>query len=114
MNEMEQILKRMLFTGGHGYVVALDKETGDEVWRTSLPGTGYRFVNLLVEDGAIFAASGGRVFCLTPDAGRILWENSMPGLGYNCFGFATINNPANASSAVAAAEESRQRESHHH
>lgn len=73
----------LLFLGTHGHVTALDKRTGREVWRTSLPNTGYRIVSMLVEDGTLFAASRGHVFALDPVNGSILWSNSLPSLGHD-------------------------------
>ena len=108
MSEMQEALSRILFVGGFGYVTAMDKLTGEEVWRTSLPGTGYRFVNLLIEDGAVFAASGGRLFSLSPDNGEIRWQNYMPGLGYDCFALATMKNPGMGSAAALMERASRE------
>jgi len=71
----------LLFVGTHGHVVAVHKFTGKDVWRKSLPGTGWSVVALLIEDGVLYAASQGHVFALDPLTGEIFWENSMPGLG---------------------------------
>ena len=89
MSEIEEVLGRVLFVGGHGYVTAIDKESGDEIWRTSLKGSGYGFVNVLLEGERIFAASGGKLYCLSADNGDVWWTNSMPGLGYGVYSFAT-------------------------
>lgn len=71
-----------LFLGTHGHVVALDPSDGREVWRTSLPRTGYSVASILVQDGRIFCASGGRAFALDPRNGEILWTNGLSGLGH--------------------------------
>ena len=73
--------QHLLFAGTHGHVVALDKRTGQTVWDTSLPRTGYMVVSILLEDGLLFCASGGRTFALDPEDGRIMWDNHMAGLG---------------------------------
>jgi glucose dehydrogenase len=71
----------LLFVGTHGYVVAIHRFTGKEVWRASLPGTGWSIVSMLVEDGVLYAATKGHVFALDPATGEIFWENALPGLG---------------------------------
>ena len=55
-------VNELLFLGTHGHVAALQKSTGNLVWKTSLPSTGYSVVALIVEDGRLFCASGGRAF----------------------------------------------------
>src|SRR5262245_37899038 len=71
----------LLFVGTHGYVAAIHRFTGKEVWRASLPGTGWSIVSMLVEDGVLYAASKGHVFALDPATGEVFWENALPGLG---------------------------------
>ncbi len=72
-----------LFLGTHGHVSAIDRDTGREVWRVSLPSTGYQIVSLIVDGERLFAASKGYLFCLDVGTGDILWKNSMPGLGHS-------------------------------
>ena len=70
----------LLFVGTYGHVSAIDKRNGDELWRTSLPGTGYMIVSIVYEDETLFVGSGGHVFALDPSRGDILWSNRLPGL----------------------------------
>src|SRR5262245_29269351 len=80
----------LLFVGTHGWVAALHKFSGAELWRTSLPGTGWNVVSLLHEDGVLFAASGGQVFALNPLTGEIAWKNELKGLGSSHVCLATV------------------------
>ena len=50
--------------GIKGCVLALDRATGQTVWSTRLKGSD--FVNLVLEDGALYAANKGEMFCLDP------------------------------------------------
>lgn len=70
-----------LFVGTHGHVLAVDQTSGRTLWDTSLPGTGYSVVSIVVEGGRLLCASGGKVFALDPTDGSILWENALPGMG---------------------------------
>ncbi|MBL8843554.1 MAG: PQQ-binding-like beta-propeller repeat protein [Planctomycetes bacterium] len=90
-------LEQRLFVGTHGFVAALEQATGRELWRTSLPDTGYSIVTLLLEAGFLFAASGGHCFALDPESGAIAWHNELKGLGQGALCLATTRVPANAS-----------------
>lgn len=102
MSSLEEALDRVLFVGGHGYVTAIDKESGEEIWRTNLKGSGYGFVNLVLEKDQLFAASGGRLYALSAESGGILWMNPMPGLGYGVYTFATTSMPGGNVAPLAA------------
>ena len=59
--------------GIKGTVVALDRATGQEVWRSNLRGSD--FVNVVLQDADLYATAGGELFCLDPTTGRIKWHN---------------------------------------
>jgi len=85
-NEIQMTSNRPIFIGLNGCVLALDRATGSEIWRTRLPGAG-DFVNVALEDGDLIAGAKGRLFCLDAATGEIRWENGLKGLG---FGLITI------------------------
>lgn len=68
----------LIFIGIAGTVVALDRSTGSELWRSKLGGD---FVNLFLQDGDLYAATKGEFFCLDPFSGDIRWQNPLKGLG---------------------------------
>ena len=86
----------LLFIGIKGSVLALNKSTGQEVWRAKLGGSD--FVNLAVEDNAIYATIRGEVFCLSATSGEIRWHNPLKGSG---LGLATIGLSAGQNTALA-------------
>jgi outer membrane protein assembly factor BamB len=67
-----------IFVGIKGSVVALDRSTGSELWRSELGGD---FVNVVRQDGDLYAAAKGELFCLDPATGSIRWQNPLKGLG---------------------------------
>jgi outer membrane protein assembly factor BamB len=69
----------MLYIGVKGTVLALDRATGQEVWRTRLKSSG--FVNVALDGREIYATTYGEVFRLDPASGAICWNNELPGLG---------------------------------
>ena len=66
-----------IFIGIKGTVAAIDRATGQEVWRTELKGGD--FVNAVVQDGDLYAATHGELFCLDVATGRIRWHNQLKG-----------------------------------
>ncbi len=84
-----------LFVGLKGFVVAIDRTTGDTLWSARLKGSD--FVTVTVDDGAVFATTRGHLYRLDPVTGDVIWSNSLPGLG---FGIASIaGSPTNAPAA---------------
>lgn len=62
---------------------------GKEVWRTSLPSTGYFPVSCLYEDNKVYYGSNGKFFILDANTGKIIAINEMTGQGYNFLTFTT-------------------------
>jgi outer membrane protein assembly factor BamB len=85
---------QLLFAGINGHVIALDRATGAEVWRTKLKGD---FVNVVLEDGALYATAKGEMYCLDPATGTVRWNNALSGLGW---GLITIAGSGGSQSLV--------------
>lgn len=80
-------------------VVALEPMTGDEIWRTKLPGVFGGYIGTLLIDGdVVYAGSQGRLHCLRLEDGRLLWSAELKGLGWGLVAIATDG----ANAAVAA------------
>jgi outer membrane protein assembly factor BamB len=78
----------LLFVGLNGSVAALDRSTGTCVWTTNLKGSD--FVNVLLAEDEVYAATKGEVFCLDPGTGQIRWQNPLKGMG---LGLVSIAGP---------------------
>jgi outer membrane protein assembly factor BamB len=81
----------VIYVGIAGAVLALDRGSGDEIWRAGLKGTD--FVNIVLDDDRVLAATKGELFCLDATTGRILWNNELRGLGRGLMTVATANAP---------------------
>jgi outer membrane protein assembly factor BamB len=92
----------VIFVGTKGTVVALDRTTGAERWRTKLRGSD--FVNVVVDGDVVLASTKGEVHCLDAASGGVRWVNKLPGLGY---GMVAIGS-ASGQQALNAAEKRRQ------
>jgi outer membrane protein assembly factor BamB len=85
-----------MYIGICGSVLALDRVTGNELWRTDLKGAD--FVNVVVQDGDLFATAKGVLFCLDAATGQIRWKNNLKGLGH---GLITIAMPGGQQAVLA-------------
>jgi outer membrane protein assembly factor BamB len=90
---------RAIFVGIRGAALAIDRDSGETLWRTELRGMD--FVSITVDGSDLFAASRGRVYRLDPLSGDIRWCNELPGLGWG------IVSLAGASQDAGAAEQQR-------
>ena len=77
----------MLFIGINGIVLALDRATGQEVWRSKLKGS--QFVNVALDGGELYATTLGEIFRLDPETGHVRWNNKLSGLGRGLVTMAT-------------------------
>jgi outer membrane protein assembly factor BamB len=73
-------VKSLIYLGIKGSVVALDRRTGVEYWRTALKGGD--FVNVVYDHQAVYATARGEIFCLDPAIGSIRWHNPLKGMGW--------------------------------
>ena len=85
----------LVYVGIKGAVMAVDRDSGEIVWSTALKGSD--FVNVIVQDGDLFAASRGELYRLNPSNGAVMWRNSLPGLGW---GIVTVAGGAQAPGAA--------------
>ena len=79
----------IIFLGITSSVVALERSTGKELWRTKLKGAG-GFATVLCDGRNVFAGSRGKFYCLDLD-GKLLWQNELSGLGYGLISIALPN-----------------------
>lgn len=89
-----------LFVGIKSSVIALDRASGAEVWRTPLPvkyKSSAMLVSVLFDDEALFASCAGEVFALDPKTGALLWHEPFKGLGT---GFITMTSEMGGASTA--------------
>jgi outer membrane protein assembly factor BamB len=72
-------IEQLVFVGLNGYVVTLDRDTGEIVWSNDELKSGY--VTLLLDGDRLVVSTNGYIFCLDPLTGQILWNNRMSGYG---------------------------------
>ncbi|MFO0980656.1 MAG: PQQ-binding-like beta-propeller repeat protein [Planctomycetota bacterium] len=95
----------LLFIGIKGRVLALERASGAEVWRTKLQYGA--FTNLAVVGDQLFAAVNGELYCLSPQDGSVQWHNPLKGMGTGFLSMAAAGMQAQSMAALAD-EEQRQ------
>jgi outer membrane protein assembly factor BamB len=82
-------LDKIVFVGLNGRVAALDRDTGELLWKWDCPhSSGY--VSLLVDRDRLIASVNGYTHCLDPFTGIQLWENTLKGFGTGPAAIATV------------------------
>src|SRR5262249_28715637 len=72
-------IEQLIYLGFRGYVVALDRDTGEIVWSINNLESGY--VALLVDGDRLIASINGYTYCIDPRTGEIMWRNALSGYG---------------------------------
>ncbi|HZV08066.1 MAG TPA: PQQ-binding-like beta-propeller repeat protein [Gemmataceae bacterium] len=72
-------IDQLIFVGLRGYVIALDRNTGEIVWNCSELDSGP--TSLLLDGDRLIAATNGYIYCLDPMTGQVIWKNPLRGYG---------------------------------
>jgi len=81
---MARARQSLIYVGIKSSVVAFDRKTGEQVWRTQLPArykSSASLVNVVRDAEGLFASCAGEIFSLDPRTGAILWGDPLKGLG---------------------------------
>jgi outer membrane protein assembly factor BamB len=102
-------IDQLIFVGLRGYVLALDRDSGDVVWSNDNLKSGY--TTLLLDGDRLIVSTNGYMYCLDPLTGDILWQNPLKGYGVGVTDLASVRGRgprAALSHAAAAAAEAQQ------
>ena len=82
----------LVYIGIKTHVLAFERKSGTEVWRTPLPvkyKSSASLVNVVRDAEGLFATCAGEVFALDPRTGTVLWQEPLKGLGTGLITVAT-------------------------
>jgi outer membrane protein assembly factor BamB len=85
---------KIIYLGIKGSVLAIDPDSGRQLWVTHLKGGD--FVNVVLDGDNLYAATHGEVFCLDPATGEGRWHNPLKGFGWGLVTIATETVSPNA------------------
>ena len=89
-----------LYLGIGGYAVAVNRLTGEEIWRRKLKNQTY--VTIYSDGESVYAGCSGELFCLDPATGEIRWHNKLPRLGQGLICLSGANDSLLSGGAEAA------------
>ena len=70
----------LVFVGFNSRIAALDRDTGELVWKWISPkGSGLPVV--LLDGDRLIVSVMGYTYCLDPASGAEIWNNPLPGMG---------------------------------
>jgi outer membrane protein assembly factor BamB len=97
-------IDQLIFVGLRGYVLALDRNSGETVWSNDKLKSGY--TTLLLDGDRLIVSTNGYMYCLDPLTGDILWQNPLKGFGVGVTDLASVRGqgPRAVLSHAAAAE----------
>ncbi|KAH3765186.1 hypothetical protein Pelo_2955 [Pelomyxa schiedti] len=77
----------LLLVGGLGFVFTLRPSTGEIIKETSLKGTGYNIMTLLLDEtvtppDSAYLCTLGHLYCCHPVTHEIKWQNELKGFGH--------------------------------
>jgi outer membrane protein assembly factor BamB len=96
----------MVFVALNGWVVALDRESGELLWQWSAPKkAGSQYMTLLPDRDRLVVSAGGYIYCLDPATGRERWHNPLKGFGIGVAALATIRSHSPHGDAASASSQ---------
>jgi len=100
----------LVFVGLNGRVVALQRDTGDLVWKWAPKTTAAGFVAFVVDGDRLFVSDNGYIYCLDAMTGDELWHNPLTGFGTGIamLATATVGSGQPAPAAAMAAQQAAQ------
>jgi len=98
-------IEQLIYIGLNGWVVALDRDSGEIVWKCSELKSG--FTTLMLDGDRLIASTNGYIFCLDPQTGKVVWSNPLRGFGMGVASLVSVRgrsvDETAAHAAVAAA-----------
>jgi outer membrane protein assembly factor BamB len=70
----------LVFVGFNSRIAALDRDTGELVWKWTCP-KGSGLPALLLDGDRLVVSVMGYTYCLDPLNGAEIWKNPLPGMG---------------------------------
>jgi outer membrane protein assembly factor BamB len=108
---LRELIGRLVFLGFNSRVAALNRATGEIVWKWKCPEGTSKYVALLLDDDRLMVSVEGYTYCLNPLTGEEMWRNPLTGFGLGIPTLVSIHG-SSAPAAAAAKEIEQQQQSH--
>lgn len=108
---VERTAEDLVFVGFNSRVFALDRYTGEEVWKWKSPEGTASYVGLLLDGDRLIVSVQGYTYCLDPLFGQQVWANPLKGEGTGIPSMTSARAAHGAVAGAAAAAAAAQAES---
>jgi outer membrane protein assembly factor BamB len=100
----------LVFVGFNSRVAALDRSSGELIWKWKCP-RGSGFAALLLDGDRLIVSVQGYTYCLNPLNGELMWDNPLKGMGLGvaCLASARGNTTSQLYAALAEYEAAQRR-----
>lgn len=95
------LIDELVFVNVGGHVAALDRLSGEMVWRWKAP-KGHSYGSMLVQGDALLVGVYGYVYCLDALSGELRWSNPLRGFGFGVTSLATSRSASDHANSTAA------------
>jgi hypothetical protein len=100
---------QLIFVGFNSRIAALDRDTGELVWKWVSPkGSGLPVV--LLDGDRLIVSVMGYTYCLDPASGAEIWNNPLPGMGLGIPNLASARGNTTPQLYAVLAEHERQQQ----
>ena len=96
-------LDQLVFVGMNGYVVALDRDSGEIIWSNNNLKSGH--VTMILDGDRLIVSTNGYIFCLDPLTGATLWNNEMRGYGFDTASLISVRGASSQTVVMHAAQD---------
>jgi outer membrane protein assembly factor BamB len=101
---------QLVFVGLNGWVAALDRDSGEIVWKCNELKSGY--TTLLLDGDRLLVSTNGYLYCPDPQTGRVVWSNALRGLGTGVAHLVSARGQSSPVSVTQAAAVAAERAAH--
>ena len=96
-----------IYVGIKGFVLALEPNSGQELWRAELASSS--FVTVVDDGPRVYALSHGEAYCLDAQTGAMLWHNPLKGCGFGLGSITVPGRPITQDAVIAQITEDKTR-----
>lgn len=100
----DRTLADIVFVGCNSRIAALDRYTGELLWKWKAP-KGSGFVSMLLDGDRLIVSVSGYTYCLEPLFGQQVWFNPLKGFGWGTANLVSLNAAGSTATGLAAAAE---------
>lgn len=97
---VSRAMEDLVFVGLNSRVAAIDRHTGELVWKWKSPKGRSSFVAVLLDGDHLVVSVNGYTYCLDAFTGQQMWMNPLRGFGYGVPSLASVYGSTGSAAAA--------------